>query len=185
MSWNIDGNSVIGFSVKHLMFSTVHGRFRTVRGTVDWDHENPANSVIQAEVDAMSVETGDKNRDKSVRSPDFFDAINYPVLTFKSKQVKKVSRTKFQLIGDLTIKQVTNEVAFEVEYTGRSNEPFVGSSAVFKATTQLNRKHFGLGWNPAIEAGGVMVGDQVKIEMSVRVLKSAALLTEESNESAA
>jgi polyisoprenoid-binding protein YceI len=185
MIWNIDGSSVIGFTVKHLMFASVHGRFRNVRGTVEWDSENPANSVIKAEVEAMSVETGDKNRDKSVRSPDFFDAINFPTLNFRSKQIKQVSRTKFQLIGDLTIKQVTREVTFDVEYTGRATDAFVGTSSVFKATAQLNRKQFGLGWNPAIEAGGVMVGDQVKIELAVRVLKNGALHNDQAVESAA
>lgn len=175
MIWNIDGvNSAIGFSVKHLMFSTVKGRFHKVIGKIDWDENNLANSSIEATVEIDSLNTGEKSRDKNLRSPDFFDVNNYPIMTFKSTQIKKVGPGKYHLIGGLTIRNVTRTITFEVNYTGQASNPFAGDSAAFKAHAAINRKDFGLGWNPAIEAGGMMVGDHVKIELHVRAVKATS-----------
>lgn len=180
MNWTIDaGNSAIGFSVKHLMVSTVKGRFRKVAGKIEWDENNPANSVIEAEVEAVSVETGDPNRDKHLRSADFFNVAKYPTLTFKSRRIQKISLTRFRLTGDLTIRNITREVAFEVEYIGRSAAPFQSSASLFRASTRLNRKAFGLGWSAAMETGGMLVGDEVKVELVIRAVKEAVVETAE------
>jgi len=177
MVWNIDSdNSEFGFAVKHLMVSTVKGRFRKVSGKVNWDEENSANSSVEATVEAASVQTNDKTRDKNLRSPEFFDVEKYPALTFKSKQIKEVGKYKYKFIGDLTIRDVTREVAFQVEYAGRASNPFERPVAGFIATTVINRKDFGLGWSAAKEAGGVLVGDNVKIELHVRAIKESAVI---------
>jgi len=175
MIWKIDdSSSVIGFAVKHLMVSTVHGRFQKVNGMIEWDEENPANSCIEASVESSSLHTGDKSRDKHLRSTDFFDVQNYDTLTFKSNRIKEVGKNKYKLIGDLTIRNVAREVAFEVEYAGRASGSFAGNKSAFRANAIINRKDFGLGWNAAMEAGGMLVGDKVKIELQIMAVKEVA-----------
>ncbi|NWJ44568.1 MAG: YceI family protein [Chloroflexi bacterium] len=176
MIWNIDGGkSAIVFGVKHLMFSTVKGRFHKISGMVDWDEENPANSIIEATVDTGSIQTDDKSRDKHLRSEDFFDVKHYPYMTFKSTKVKPLGHNKYRLIGNMTIKTVTKEVTFEVDYAGRKSNAFEGNFSAFRATAQINRKEFGLVWNAAIEAGGVAVGDQIKIELLINTARESAV----------
>ncbi|MEI6043112.1 MAG: YceI family protein [Chloroflexota bacterium] len=173
MIWNIDGsNSVIGFSTKHLMVSTVKGCFSKVTGTIDWDDDDLSKSYIEASVESASLTTGDKNRDTNLRSVEFFDMRHYPTLTFKSKQIRKVGPNKFRLTGGLTIKGITRDVHFEVEYDGRATNPFASNSAGFRAYTMINRKDFGLVWGPAVEAGGLTVSEQVKIELYIKAVKA-------------
>jgi len=179
MNWNIESTSIIGFSVKHLMFTNVKGRFHKLNGKIDWDQENITNSVIEASVEANSIETGDKNRDKHLRSPEFFDVKHFSTLSFKSKRIKKVGTGKYQLTGDLTIKNICREVTFLVEYAGRASDPFAGSSANFRASATINRKAFGLGWSPAVETGGMLVGDTVTIALQIKVAKESGIETEE------
>jgi polyisoprenoid-binding protein YceI len=176
MTYNIDGgNSIIGFAVKHMMISTVRGCFNNVTGTIDWDENNLSNSYIEASVAASSLTTGDRNRDKNLRSPEFFDVKNHTSLTFKSKQIKKIGNNKYRLSGGLTIRGVTRDVNFEVEYAGRASNPFASNSSTFRAHAMISRKDFGLSWSPAIEAGGMTVGDQVKIELNIKAVKEAAV----------
>ncbi|NWJ45570.1 MAG: YceI family protein [Chloroflexi bacterium] len=171
MIWQIDGEkSAVGFGVKHMMFSTVKGYFQKLEGKIDWDDENPGNSEIEAIIETGSVHTDDTNRDKHLRK-DFFDIKNYPYMTFKSTKIKPIGENKYHLIGNLTIKKVTREVNFEVVYSGRAGTPFAGDFSNFRATTQINRKDFGLVWSAAIEASGVMVGDQIKIELLISMAK--------------
>jgi polyisoprenoid-binding protein YceI len=176
MIWNIEGsNSSIGFSVKHMMFATVKGRFRQMTGKMVLDEENIANSFIEATVETTSIETDDKGRDKNLRSHEFFDVVNYPTMTFKSKQIKPISRTSYKLIGDLTIRNITREVSFNVEYSGKASNPFSGDSASFRAATIINRKEFHLGWSSMVEAGGLTVSEQVKIELHIKATKEATV----------
>jgi polyisoprenoid-binding protein YceI len=176
MRYNIDGgNSIIGFAVKHMMISTVKGCFNNVTGIIDWDEDNISNSYIEASVATNSLTTGDKSRDNNLRSPEFFDVKNHATLTFKSRQIKKIGNNKYRLSGGMTIRGVTRDVNFEVEYAGRASNPFASNSSSFRAHAMINRKDFGLAWSPAIEAGGVMVSDQVKIELYIKAVKEAAV----------
>ncbi|MEI7555088.1 YceI family protein [Candidatus Chlorohelix sp.] len=176
MIWNIDsGKSTIGFGVKHMMFSTLKGRFHRVSGMVDWDEENPTHSKIEAIVETSSIQTDDKSRDKHLRSEDFFDIRNYPYMTFKSTRIKPIGHNKYRLTGNLTIKTVTKEVNFEVDYAGRNGRAFDGNFSAFRAIAQINRKEFGLVWNAAIEAGGLAVGEQIKIELLINTAKESAV----------
>ena len=173
-TWAIDAaHSHVEFAVKHLMISTVKGRFAEVEGTVTIDEANPANSRVEAKIAAASIDTREPQRDGHLRSADFFDAENHPYLTFVSTRVEPKSDEEFVVYGDLTIRGVTQPVALEAEYQGRNKSPFGTTVAGFSAKTRINRKDFGLNWNDALETGGVLVGDEVKINLEVEVVQQA------------
>jgi polyisoprenoid-binding protein YceI len=173
MRWNIDGShSTAEFSVRHLMITNVKGRFGTLSGTVDYDPEKPEASQIDVTIDATSIDTRDEKRDAHLRSPDFFDTEKFPSLTFKSTSVKKTD-DGFAATGDLTIHGVTKSVTLEVEGPSESNKDPWGNTRIgASATAKINRKDFGLNWNAALEAGGVLVGEQVKISIEVSLVQA-------------
>lgn len=172
MTWVIDAShSVITFSVRHMMISKVRGRFTRFDGTVDFDEQNPTNSKVQVTIDASSIDTRDERRDGHLISPDFLDVANYPTLTFVSKRVEVIDESHGRIIGDLTIRGVTREVTLDVEYNGQSKSPWGTISAGFSATTKINRKDWGLTWNVALETGGVLVGEEVTIEIEIEIVK--------------
>lgn len=172
MTWVIDAShSVITFSVRHMMISKVRGRFTRFDGTVDFDEQNPTNSKVQVTIDASSIDTRDERRDGHLMSPDFLDVANYPTLTFVSKRVEVIDESHGRIIGDLTIRGVTREVTLDVEYNGQSKSPWGTISAGFSATTKINRKDWGLTWNVALETGGVLVGEEVTIEIEIEIVK--------------
>ncbi|WP_448336806.1 YceI family protein [Chloroflexus aurantiacus] len=172
MTWVIDAShSMITFSVRHMMISKVRGRFTRFDGTVDFDEQNPTNSKVQVTIDASSIDTRDERRDGHLMSPDFLDVANYPTLTFVSKRVEVIDESHGRLIGDLTIRGVTREVTLDVEYNGQSKSPWGTISAGFSATTKINRKDWGLTWNVALETGGVLVGEEVTIEIEIEIVK--------------
>jgi len=173
MRWNIDGShSTAEFTVRHLMITNVRGRFGTLSGTVDFDLEKPEASQIDVTIDATSVDTRDEKRDAHLRSPDFFDVEKFPTLTFKSKSVKKGGEG-FLATGDLTIHGVTKEVVLDVEAPSSPNKDPWGNTRIgTSATAKINRKDFGLNWNAALEAGGVLVGEQVKISIEVSLVQA-------------
>ncbi|WP_322821534.1 YceI family protein [Chloroflexus sp.] len=172
MTWVIDAShSTITFSVRHMMISKVRGRFTRFDGTVDFDEQNPTNSKVQVTIDASSIDTRDERRDGHLMSPDFLDVANYPTLTFVSKRVEMIDENHGRLIGDLTIRGVTREVTLDVEYNGQSKSPWGTISAGFSATTKINRKDWGLTWNVALETGGVLVGEEVTIEIEIEIVK--------------
>ncbi|BCL81570.1 polyisoprenoid-binding protein [Ktedonobacteria bacterium brp13] len=163
MAWQIDAaHSQIGFSVRHMMVSTVRGRFSTVSGTLNIDEANPANSWVEAEADTASISTNDANRDGHLRSADFFDAEKFPKVTFKSTSVAK-DGDNYKVTGDLTMHGVTKPVTFTVEYSGVIKDPYGLQRAGFDAQAKINRKDFGLGWGGVLETGGAIVSDEVKI----------------------
>jgi len=163
MAWQIDAShSQIGFSVRHMMVSTVRGRFSTVSGTLNIDEANPANSWVEAEADTASISTNDANRDGHLRSADFFDAEKFPKVTFKSTSVAK-DGDNYKVTGDLTMHGVTKPVTFTVEYSGVIKDPYGLQRAGFEAQAKINRKDFGLGWGGVLETGGAIVSDEVKI----------------------
>lgn len=174
-NWTIDpAHSVVGFKIKHMMISDVRGSFRDVQGTAVFDANDLKQAKVNVEIAAASIDTGIKKRDDHLRSADFFDVEKFPTLTFTSKQVKNISGDNFILVGDLTIHGVTKEVELEViGPTAEMRDPWGNARRAAKATAEINRKDFGLTWNSVLEAGGVLVGDEVQIEIEVQFIKQA------------
>src|SRR5579884_3387893 len=166
-------HSVVEFAVKHMMFSTVKGYFRKVSGEIVFDEVDPARSSVTASAEAASVDTGDPNRDNHLRSADFFDAEHFPTLTFVSKRVERQHDDTYRVVGDLTIRGITHEVAFEGTYLGKGTDPWGNTRVGFTATTSINRKDWNLTWNAPLEAGGVLVSDQVRINIDVQAVKKS------------
>jgi polyisoprenoid-binding protein YceI len=172
MSWVIDpSHSEVAFSVRHMMLTKARGSFDRFSGTVEFDEQNPANSSVNVEIEADSIDTRDEKRDGHLKSPDFLDVANYPTLSFVSKKVVAVSDTHGKIIGDLTIRGVTNEVVLDTEYNGQSKSPWGTTSAGFSATTKISRQDWGLTWNVGLETGGVLVGDEVTITIEIEIVK--------------
>ena len=168
-TWEIDaGHTTAGFSVKHMMVTNVHGSFGRVSGTIEYDGKDLSSIAANVSIDATSINTNNERRDTHLRSADFFDAENHPAITFRSKRAEKGADGRFRLVGDLTMRGVTKEVALDVEGPSQA----INAGRVFKigasATTTVNRQDYGLKWNRAIEAGGVTVGDEVKITLEIQ-----------------
>lgn len=173
MAWNIDPvHSQVSFSVKHMVVSTVRGNFKVFGGKLEIDEANPANSWVEAEADAGSVDTRNEGRDNHLRSADFFDTTAYPTITFKSKKIEPVSNDEYRVLGDLTIHGVTKEVLFNAEYSGQQKDAYGKQRAGLSAKAAINRKDFGLTWNTALETGGVAVSDKVNIEIDLAAVKA-------------
>ncbi|WP_298262971.1 YceI family protein [uncultured Lutibacter sp.] len=168
--WAIDPtHSEITFKVKHLMISNVKGEFKTFEGTIDG--EDFTKSKISASIDASSISTNNDDRDTHLKSADFFEIESYPEITFVSKSIKKVDDDEFKLVGDLTIKGTTKEITLDTEFGGYMKDPYGNEKAGFSINGKLNRKDYGLNWNAALEAGGVMVGNEIKINAEVQFVK--------------
>ena len=173
-TWQIDpSHSLVEFSIRHMMVSTVKGHFGTVSGTIYDNGEDPTLSSVQVDIDPASISTADPRRDAHLRSPDFFDVEQFPKITFKSTRIQG-TRDEFKLIGDLTIRDQTREVALDVTLNGIDVTPYGQTVAGFSGQTKLNRKDFGLNWNAALESGGVLVSDQFKLEVEIEAVKQAA-----------
>lgn len=173
MSWQIDpAHSHIYFTVRHMMVAKVRGSFESFSGVINFDEQQPANSTVDIKIDAASINTREPQRDNHLRSADFLDVENYPVLTFKSTRLEQVTETQGRLIGDLTIRDITREVVLDVEYAGQARSPWGSVSAGFSATTTINRKDWGLNWNQALETGGFLVGDKISIEIELELIKA-------------
>ena len=172
-TWQIDAShSLVEFSVRHMMVSTAKGRFADFAGTITFDPQNLSDSSVSVQIQAHSVTTADPKRDEHLRSADFFDVEKFPTLTFKSHSVARVEGDEFRLTGDLTIHGVTREVTLDVVSFGRTADPWGNEKAGFGATTKIKRSDYGLLWNAALETGGVVVGDDVKIAIDVELTKS-------------
>jgi polyisoprenoid-binding protein YceI len=172
VTWQIDpAHSLIEFAVKHMMFTTVKGRFATVSGTIVEDSQNFSRSQVNVEIAVDSITTGEPQRDGHLKSPDFFDAAQFPTITFKSTSVQPGSGDHFTLVGDLTIHGVTQAVTLKAERGGSGTNPFGKVVSGFSAETAISRKEFGLSWNVALEAGGVLVSDNVKISLDIQAVK--------------
>jgi polyisoprenoid-binding protein YceI len=154
-----------------MMISNVHGQFQNVGGTVEFDEGQPTASRVDVQIEAASIDTHDEKRDGHLRSADFFDAAQYPYLSFKSRRVEVVDDSHGKLYGDLTIKNITRPVVLAVEYSGMAKSPWGSSSAGFTASTKINRKDWELNWNVALETGGVLVGDSINISIELEIVK--------------
>ncbi|MBW3571043.1 MAG: YceI family protein [Gemmatimonadetes bacterium] len=171
-TWTIDpAHTAVEFSLKHLMISTVRGRFGDVSGTIVLDEANPEASTVTAEIDVTSIDTRQEQRDAHLRSADFFDAEKYPVLTFNSTRVESLGGGRYKVVGDLTIRGVTREVVLQATDEGRGGDPWGGRRAAFSATTSIDRSDFGLTWNQALETGGVLVGNEIRISLEVQAVQ--------------
>ena len=162
-------HSEILFKVKHLMISNVKGEFRKFSGEVDGD--DFTSSEISLDIDASSIFTNEEQRDNHLRSADFFDVENFPRLTFRGISLEKTGDEKYKLNGLLTIRGTTNEVTLDVEFGGINKDPYGNEKAGFSLSGAINRKNFGLTWNAALETGGVLVGEEVKISAEVQFAK--------------
>ena len=171
-TWTIDpAHSNVEFAVRHLMITTVKGRFTDVRGTVVVDPADPLAASADVTIAAASIDTREAQRDAHLRSPDFFDVEQHPTLTFKSRQARGAADGRFELLGDLTIHGVTREVVLDVTLEGRSQDPWGGQRAGYSATTKIKRSDFGLTWNQLLETGGLAVSDEVRIALDVQLVR--------------
>jgi polyisoprenoid-binding protein YceI len=172
MAWQIDSaHSEVTFSVRHMMIAKVRGRFATFTGSVHFDEQNPAASTVDVKIDADSIDTKQDQRDGHLRSADFLDVANHPHLEFKSSRVEVLDDSHANVYGDLTIRGVTKPVVLEVEYQGQAKSPWGTTSAGFSAETKISRKEWGLNWNQPLETGGVLVGDEVTINIELEIVK--------------
>jgi len=175
-NWNIDAvHSGVNFSVRHMVVSKVRGRFAKYSGAITMDDGDITRSVVDVTIEAASLDTGVPDRDTHLRSPDFFDVERFPTLRFRSKRIEKLADSRYRVVGDLTIRDVTREVPLDVEYGGQAKDPWGNERAGFVARASVDRKDFGLQWNQVLETGGVLVGDRVDIELDVQAVKAAAV----------
>ncbi len=166
--WTIDtAHSVVEFAVKHMMFATSKGRFADVTGTITLDNEQIENSAVDVTIGAASINTHDEKRDGHLRSADFFDVENHPALTFRSTGVAR-DGDDLEITGDLTIRGVTRPVVLKAEFNGQGVNPWGQQVLSYSAKTKVNRTEFGLNWNAALETGGFLVGEEVKIAIELQ-----------------
>ncbi len=171
-TWTVDKtHSNVDFSVKHLVISTVRGHFRDFDATVYLDESNPENSTVSASIDVASIDTNEGARDEHLRSDDFFNAAEFPKLTFASTSVEQLGPTKIKVTGNLTIRDITREVVLDGNFEGRIQDPWGNERAAFEADTEISRKDFNVRWNQMLETGGAVVSDKVKIHLYIEAVK--------------
>lgn len=173
-TYKIDtAHSSAQFVVRHMMITNVRGAFSNVQGSVAWDASNPGQAMVDVVIDASTIQTREADRDKHLRSADFFDVEKFPTITFKSTGVKSTGEGELNVTGNLTIHGVTRQVVLKVEGpTAETKDPWGNLRIGASGTTRIKRSDFGLTWNAALETGGLLVGDEVKIEIEVSLIKS-------------
>ncbi len=173
-SYTIDPtHSRIGFQARHAMVTTVRGHFEDFEGTFTLDEANPSASTAQLTIQAVSVTTSQQQRDEHLRSSEFFDPATYPTLSFTSTSIEKTGDDEYAVTGDLTIKDVTKPVTLDLTFSGGAKDPFGNNRVGFEGTAAINRKEWGLVWNAALETGGVLVSEKVKLDFDVSLIKNA------------
>ena len=173
MAWNIDtAHSEITFSIRHMMISNVRGQFKKFSGNINIDEATPTNSSVDVTIEVASIDTRDEKRDGHLVSPELFDAATHPTITFKSTRIAVGAANMGTIFGDLTIKGVTRQVALDVIFSGKAKSPWGTTSAGFSATTKINRTEYDLTWNVALETGGILVGEEVTINIEVEAVQS-------------
>jgi len=172
--WHLDpDHSTVDFSVRHMMVGTTRGSFRTVTLDVDFDPQHPELGHVAAVIDAASIDTGSEQRDTHLRSPDFLDIAQFPTIGFTSTSVETRGYQEFGLHGDLTIHGVTKAIVLDVAFRGAAANPSGGQTAGFSAHGRVNRRDFGLAWNVPMDAGGVLVGEDVKVDIELELVQPA------------
>jgi polyisoprenoid-binding protein YceI len=170
--WAIDaGHSRVGFSVPHLMVSEVEGVFHEAKGKIDIDEKDLTKSIVELNITVSSVDTGNADRDKHLKAPDFFDVAKYPSLTFKSTKIAKVAKNRFKVTGDIKIRDVTKSVTLDVTTSDPVQNPWGKSVRAVKVEGKLKRSEYGLNWNKALDKGGVLVGDDVTLAVRFELTK--------------
>lgn len=171
--WTLDtAHTHVGFAVRHMMITTVKGRFADVAGELELDERDITRSSVRATLAAASIETGIEQRDAHLRSGDFLDAEQHPVILFESRRVEQAGEGRLRVVGDLTIRGVTREVVLDAELEGRGTDPWGGERMGLTASTRIDRTDFGLTWNQALEKGGVLVANEVRITLEVQAVRS-------------
>ncbi len=171
-TWEFDpAHSFAEFAVRHLMVSTVTGRFKALRGSIALDKASIQDSRVEAEIEAASIDTGTADRDNHLRSPDFFDVAKHPKLTFRSSRVEDLGEDSLRVHGDLTVIGVTRPVTLDVSYLGEILDPWGNRRRGFTAETTLHRKDFGMTWNQVLDSGGVLVGDRVRVTLNIEAVE--------------
>lgn len=170
-AWKLDpAHSIVEFSAKHLMITTVKGRITDIEGTIYTDEKDLKNSSVEATLKAVSLDTRTEQRDQHLRSADFLDVEKFPEIRFRSTKIQG-DKQNFKLTGDLTIRDVTMPITLDVEFEGETKDPWGGQRVGFSANGKIDRREFGLTWNQALEAGGVVVGNDIKISLEVQAVK--------------
>lgn len=177
-TWTIDPtHTLVEFSTKHMMITTVKGRFTDVQGTITTNAQDPTKSSAEVTIAVASLSTGTEARDQHLRSADFFDVEQFPTLTFRSKWITGPGLqpgASFTVVGDLTVHGVTKEVTLDATFEGTGTDPWGNEKASFSASTKIDRREFGLTWNAALEAGGVLVSNDIKISIEAQAVKASA-----------
>src|SRR5215831_5105525 len=172
-TWEFDpAHTAAHFAVRHMMVSTVRGEFGKVTGTVNLDDKDLSHSSVEGTIDVSTINTRQPNRDQDLKSSNFFDVAKYPTMTFKSTSIKKVGKDKYKIVGDLTMHGITKPVTLDVEASQEVKDMQGNLRRGAHATTKLNRKDFGLTYNKAIEGGGVVVGDQIEVDLDVEMTRA-------------
>lgn len=173
-NWNIDpAHSSAEFKVKHMMISNVKGSFAGIKGVLKLNEADPARSSVEAEIPVATLSTGDDQRDAHLKSADFFDAVKFPTLTFKSMNVTRHATSAHRVVGELTMHGVTHPVTFDVEGPSEpGKDPWGNTRIGLSAIATINRKDFGLAWNAALETGGVLVGEDVTITLDIQLIQA-------------
>jgi len=171
--WTLDpAHTHVEFAVRHLMIATVKGKFTGLTGAVSMEADRPETARVQVRVDATSITTGNEQRDGHLRSGDFLDAGQFPALTFQSTGVERLGDDDYRLTGELTIKDITRPVELRVRREGMAKDPWGNHRAGYTVTGKINRSDFGITWNQAIETGGVLVGDEVRISIEAELIRA-------------
>ncbi|HEX2779093.1 MAG TPA: YceI family protein [Gemmatimonadaceae bacterium] len=175
-TWNLDAaHSLVEFSAKHMMITTVKGRLRDVTGSIQIDDQRPERSTVEVSFNAASIDTGVAQRDQHLVSADFLDTANYPTITFKSTRIEGAraeSGEEFTVVGDLTIRGTTREVKLTATYEGRGRDPWGGERISFTAKGKIDRREFGLVWNQTLETGGILVSNEIKINIEAQAVRA-------------
>jgi len=167
-NWSVDkSHSSVNFSVRHLVISKVRGAFKDYSAEISFSEKDLANSSVTFTIEMASVDTDNKDRDDHLKSPDFFDVEKFTTMTFTSKKVIKGEGSKFKLVGDLKIKDVTNEATFDCEFAGIANDPWGNTKAGFSAETTINRQNFNVKWSKSLDGGGLVVSDNVDVSIEI------------------
>lgn len=173
-TWAIDpSHSRIGFVARHAMVTKVRGAFNEFTGNATLDGANPSASSVEVVIDAASIDTRNEQRDEHLRSGDFLELETYPQITFRSTDVRVTGDDSFDVVGDLTIKDVTRSITVPFEFEGAAQDPFGNVRAGFEGSVAINRKDYGITWNAALETGGVLVSDKITLEFEISAIRNA------------
>ena len=174
MSWNVDPNHTqVEFSAKHMGIMTVKGHITGVQATIDFNEDDFTASSVAATIDPTTLTTNDERRDAHLKLPDFLNVEQFPTMAFQSTRIERAAHDRYTMKGDLTMRGVTRAVSLDVVYSGQAKDPMGNMHAGFSAYTTINRKDWGLNWNMALETGGLLVGEDVKLALEVEAVKPA------------